>query len=79
MRHANASRVEVFMNDRGEKFELSINDYGKGFDTRKKSSHIGLIGVRERASSINGVLQVESDPGNGTTIRVIIPKNKSTI
>ena len=55
---------------------IEIIDNGKGFDPNQKSTHIGLLGLRERALSIDGDLHIESEPGKGTTIRVIIPKTK---
>jgi signal transduction histidine kinase len=37
---------------------------------------LGLIGLRERAVSLNGSLRVESEIGKGTTVFATIPKNK---
>ena len=47
---------------------------GKGFDLKIKKNTLGLIGLRERAVSINGKLSVESQPGKGTTVLAVIPK-----
>ena len=74
MRHANAERVRVSVTDLGDKVALQIADDGKGFDTRQKTTHLGLVGLRERAHSINGELNISSEPGKGTTISVFVPK-----
>ena len=76
IRHANAKKVKVHLRNLEDGLEVSINDNGKGFDPNQKSTHIGLLGLRERALSIDGDLHIESEPGKGTTIRVIIPKTK---
>ena len=76
MRHANATHVSVKLVAKDDTIELCITDDGKGFDTGKKTNTIGLIGMRERCISINGVLTIYSEPGNGTTICAVIPKIK---
>ncbi|MCK9402530.1 MAG: PAS domain S-box protein [Chitinophagaceae bacterium] len=74
MRHANASHIQVSIKDITDAFALYIVDDGKGFDTSQKNSHLGLVGIRERAHSINGHLQIRSEPGKGTSICVTVPK-----
>ena len=74
MRHANATRVTVSINEEGDGLCLCISDNGKGFDTTQEKDTLGLIGMRERALSINGKLTVESKIGKGTTVSVIIDK-----
>ncbi|MBV9987066.1 MAG: PAS domain S-box protein [Chitinophagaceae bacterium] len=73
LRHAEAGHVSVQMEMLDEEIELSIHDNGKGFDTAKPSSHLGLVGIRERARSVNGKLLIDSAPGAGTTIRIRVP------
>ena len=73
VRHAQANLVIVSVNKTDKGLELSIRDDGKGFDPSQKSDHLGLVGLRERAHSINGELIVESETGKGTTIRILVP------
>lgn len=73
MRHAAATEVTVSVAFSDGKLCLNVKDNGKGFDTSNKVNHFGLIGMRERALSINGKLEVESKVGAGTLIAVIIP------
>jgi two-component system sensor histidine kinase UhpB len=79
MRHANASKVEVSVKDTGNNIQLTISDNGKGFNTRNKSNHLGLIGIRERALSVKGESTISSKPGEGTTISILLPKTKKAI
>ena len=76
MRHAKASSVLVFTREDENKQYLVITDNGKGFDSSQRKNTLGLIGLRERAVSINGKLEIESSTAQGTTIRVAIPKNQ---
>ena len=55
-----------------------IADNGRGFDARLRSAHshsegLGLIGMRERAASLGGTLSIDSAPGRGTTLKVVVP------
>jgi PAS domain S-box-containing protein len=74
MRHAEATQVKVSTASDNKKLYLTVTDNGKGFDTRKRKNTLGLVGLRERAGSLNGELQIDSEMGKGTTIRAIIPK-----
>jgi len=51
--------------------ELCISDDGRGFDPeRRKSGHLGLDSMRERARSIGSKIRIESREGHGTRITV---------
>lgn len=77
MRHAKANRVEVKLTEDEDTMYLSVADDGKGFDTIQKRQTLGLVGLRERAISINGQLQINSEPGKGTTVLAQIPKKNN--
>jgi two-component system CheB/CheR fusion protein len=74
-KHAGATDVRVMIEIRKLSVLLTIEDDGKGFDVTATESHsgLGLIGMRERALLIGGALQVESAPGDGTTVFVRVP------
>ncbi len=75
-KHAEARKVEVIFDKRGESIVLIVADDGKGFKPKTKlsrSAGVGLIGMRERAALIGGSLEIESKPGEGTTIFVRVP------
>jgi len=70
-RHADAKSVTVTWTSDGRSGVLEIADDGRGF-TLGESGRVdsyGLVGMRERASSIGAAFEVESSPGSGTTIR----------
>jgi two-component system sensor histidine kinase UhpB len=54
---------------------LVVSDDGVGFDRARQAASrgLGLITIRERASQLGGKFDIESAPGRGTTIRVVIP------
>lgn len=72
-KHARADRIEVELQDQQD-FTLSIQDNGVGFDAetllRKGDSHVGLNIMRERAQRIHADFDIQSAPGQGTTIRL---------
>jgi two-component system CheB/CheR fusion protein len=76
VKHAHASRVDVLLERRDHAVVMVIEDDGVGFDpadTRTVANGIGLAGIRERASLIGGSVEVESQPGNGTTVFLRCP------
>ncbi len=76
-KHAEASEVGVVLSFNDSAVDLSITDNGKGFDpgANKKpgKSGYGLISMRERALGQQGNFEVQSEKGEGTTVRVSIP------
>jgi hypothetical protein len=54
---------------------LSIEDAGPGFDLRRvrTSGGLGLLSIQERARAIGGRLEIDSAPGDGTRIEVLVP------
>lgn len=73
-KHAQASRVDVKL-VRGQIWQLSVRDDGKGFDTSGDKSlfHVGLNIMHERAELISAKLAVESSEGSGTTVTLQVP------
>lgn len=72
VRHARATRVDVLFERSDDRVAVMIEDDGVGFDSDRvlDGSHLGLLGLRERAEALGGVLTVESEPGVGTTVLV---------
>jgi PAS domain S-box-containing protein len=69
-RHASASRIEVDLQENEGMLSLSTIDDGMGFNDSELSEAeaLGIAGMRERAVLVNGVLNVQSQPGNGTRV-----------
>jgi PAS domain S-box-containing protein len=78
-RHADATQVRVRFSFDAEEAHLEISDNGKGFEVPPnwiefvRQGHYGLAGAAERATTLGGVLSVESKPGNSTSVRIRIP------
>ncbi|HET9529494.1 MAG TPA: PAS domain S-box protein [Blastocatellia bacterium] len=77
VKHADASRAALIFEKRGRHAVLIIEDNGKGFDPEQQAAAdargLGLISMRERAALVGGTLEIESRPGEGTTIFVRVP------
>jgi signal transduction histidine kinase len=52
---------------------LIIRDDGVGMDPEARSRGLGLIGIRERAGALGGMLSMQATPGQGVTIVVTLP------
>lgn len=75
-KHAQASEVEVQLNDLDGILQLAVRDNGRGLSTkdRAKPRSFGLHGIHERVEYLGGRVNIESQPGKGTRIRVFIPR-----
>jgi signal transduction histidine kinase len=75
VRHAQATHVDILLNQRGDVLVAMVEDDGIGFDeeTIQKENNLGLLGMRERAEMLGGEMSVESGAGKGTTILVEVP------
>ncbi|HSM55364.1 MAG TPA: sensor histidine kinase [Candidatus Sulfomarinibacteraceae bacterium] len=72
-RHSQARHVTVRAEDANGGFSVEIVDDGKGFTTTKQATGYGLRNMRDRARLLGGELQIESEPGRGTRIKLIAP------
>jgi signal transduction histidine kinase len=77
-KHAEATSVAVILEQRDDRAVLLVEDNGRGFDFDRASAapaeqRLGLTGMRERAVLELGIVDVESEPGKGTTVIVQIP------
>ena len=71
-KHAGAKHLSVQLEYGPAELAIEVRDDGQGFaaETAPAPGHFGLTGMRERAASIGGTLEVTSEPGGGTTIRL---------
>jgi signal transduction histidine kinase len=76
-KHAAARNVSVLLERRDGHALLIVEDDGKGFDHGAAAAEggggMGLVNMRERASLIGGMLEIETSPGGGTTLYVRVP------
>ncbi len=82
-KHARASTVWIRLDvEATDAVALTIRDDGRGFDPASLSQavrygHLGLKQMRERVESANGTLLIQSQPGSGAEVRVVLPLEKS--
>ncbi|SDO36866.1 PAS domain S-box-containing protein [Pseudomonas jinjuensis] len=78
MRHAQAHTVELALTVEGDELCLRISDDGRGFDPAqvRQGGSFGLVGMRERVLMLGGSLQIDSQPGEGTTLWVRVPLDR---
>jgi len=82
VKHAEATEVNVRIQRKDERMVLTIQDNGRGFaaaggrPTQSGQSGFGLTGMAERANLLGGELQVQSAPGRGTVMTVVITGNR---
>ena len=76
-KHAGAKHLSVELEYGQDQIALEIRDDGRGFaaDSQPDSTpgHYGLTGMRERAAAIGGTLELTSEPGQGTVVRLRAP------
>jgi PAS domain S-box-containing protein len=80
-KHAEASHVEVAIDQRPTEIAVSIRDDGRGFSPQdpRKAGSFGLVGLRERAYLIGGQATVTSSEGKGTSIEVRLPVPRDAV
>ena len=78
-RHAEATQVDIQLDCRGDALRLEVRDNGRGFivSTRGNRKTFGLLGMRERSLALGGTLDINSTPGLGTVVVVLIPINET--
>ena len=77
-KHARAHSAAIRVAFDDGQVRVAISDDGQGFtpeqaQARAQAGHLGLIGLRERVTLAGGELDVESEPGRGTTLRFTFP------
>ncbi len=73
LRHAQATRVDVTMEEHEDNFVLTVADNGRGITQTEKASRtsLGILGMQERARLVEGEVDILGQP-TGTTVRVRI-------
>ena len=72
-RHSGADAAELRLTAGEATIELVVRDRGRGFRTDAQATTNGLRGMRERAMLVDAELQLSSRPGQGTTVRLVVP------
>jgi two-component system sensor histidine kinase DegS len=78
-KHSACQHVEIILMIEPDEVVLEIKDDGIGFALPDnwiklvRGGHLGLVGMRERIEAVDGKMEIQSRPGEGTTIRVSVP------
>jgi signal transduction histidine kinase len=72
-KHAAATRVQIRLSAAGGGTAIEISDDGQGFETAAPSTGYGLAAMRGRVEESGGTVEVDSSPGHGTRVHVLVP------
>lgn len=78
-KHAQGAPITVRLERTARGLLVQVQDEGPGFDVEEvlgqygRRTSLGMVNMRERAEIINGVLDIESAPGQGTTVSLFVP------
>jgi signal transduction histidine kinase len=81
LKHAAPRAIEIIVEYSASHVVLKVSDDGKGFEASEQlnsaAGHFGLVGMRERAKRIGARLEIESSPGRGALISIIVVRNQA--
>jgi signal transduction histidine kinase len=77
LKHGRATRIDIELRFGPDGINLVVTDNGQGLESSGRSTaagaHFGLQGVRERVDKLGGLLDIDSKPGEGTRLAVMVP------
>ncbi|MBS2037051.1 sensor histidine kinase [bacterium] len=73
IRHARATRVRVEVQALKAEVHISVSDDGVGMRSEQRRGSLGLVGLRERLHLLGGQIRLDSQPGQGTTLKASFP------
>ena len=80
VKHARVNKASITLRFEDEHTTITIEDQGQGFDPINidtSQEQMGISSMRERVDMLNGTLTIESQPGKGTCVKVLIPSTKN--
>ena len=85
LKHAQAKHIWIRLQKQGDELMATVQDDGRGFDLQSvrenynQRGSFGLLNIDERARMVGGMAEMNSAPGAGTTVRVIVPLEDDTV
>jgi two-component system, NarL family, sensor histidine kinase LiaS len=78
VKHAQPSRIRLRLRQQDGQVAVTVTDDGGGFDPElaEQRHGLGLGLMRERVAELGGTLELDSTPGNGTSVRVLLPRGR---
>lgn len=78
-RHAHAKNIRVSLKDANGQLAVTVEDDGVGFDQHGGVAYgLGLLGITERVRELCGNIAIRSEPGKGTRLEVMLPRETAT-
>jgi signal transduction histidine kinase len=80
LKHSGARRIDIVLRFAPDAVELTVQDDGCGLSSpdAEAGGHFGLRGIRERVDKMEGLLRLDSTPGRGTRLSVLVPVERSS-
>jgi signal transduction histidine kinase len=75
-KHGHAKRAVLEIHETRTAVQLTVRDDGDGFDPTISTNGFGLLGMRERVGLLHGTMQIQSSPGDGTTVTASLPMRR---
>jgi signal transduction histidine kinase len=79
VKHAKATRCQVYLQRLPDTLLVTVDDDGQGFDAgapeRRETPGLGLIGIRERVAQLGGTLRIETASGKGMRLTAELPSD----
>jgi signal transduction histidine kinase len=79
-KHSGGTRLRVCLLYGRRNVSIRVTDNGRGFvvdsEVPGHAGHLGLLGIRERVTQLGGACEIRSEPGKGTSIKVMIPTRR---
>ena len=73
-KHSKSEKATVSVTQEGQDVRLEVRDWGIGFDPESvEEGHFGLESIRQRVRLLGGRLTIETAPGSGTQVQVVVP------
>ncbi len=79
IKHANPKNISITVRKDADKIVIDISDDGTGFINDNTASGMGLTNMKHRIALLSGSINWNSSNGNGTTVHIILPENKTTV
>jgi signal transduction histidine kinase len=75
VRHAKATRVDIKLRLEGDNLVMNVVDNGAGISQSdlRSSRSLGLLGIRERATILGGIVEIEGIARKGTSVALTVP------
>ena len=82
LKHGGATRIDIELRFAPDGTNLTVTDNGQGLESGNRATsgaHFGLQGVRERVDKLGGLLDIDSAPGEGTRLAVMVPSGDAGV